>query len=617
VHVVEGPARADRKLVDTVDLEATVEVPAERSIGPAIVEGEQEQSEETQLVDVPRPITVLAFAAGDNLLIEARGSRRVPTRTLSVNLRTGQRALIGDENGEDRLLHDWTGRARVRATPRVQVESPPPPGGHGMPIPPAPPIVIPQRFEYRSAGAIGGWRPLDALVGRASGLHFQHDDGDEYRPRSFPLAFGADPQVLYFASNVRRDTYGIYDLDLATGKRGPLAIEVAHADLVDPSDAFSPAALVFDRRHQLMGVRVPGPTPTTRWLDPVLARLQAGVDARFERREARIIGWSESKSRLLLWVSGATDAGRYFIYEPGTPPAITELLRRGLAGAGDAVSAVIPLACRSTDGRMLYGTLTLPGSARVTPPPLVVWFRDAPGLAARAPSFNRMTTALAMQGFMVVDVAYRGTAGFGAAHRDALRNGFDKVPFEDIHTVLTWLAANHPYDRRRVAAVGEGFGGYLALRALERFPGEFRCAVGINAPSDLRRWVEDAERIPGPNGTSRFSPIPSLTLARRRAFFGDRGPSLTPISLFDEARLPTGAVLIVQDAGRPDLPLEQGTRWRDWLSAHGREPEYVVLKGGIDGDGSSAAQRLLRVAGFLNANLFSYRVELGKEQEVK
>ena len=42
-----------------------------------------------------------------------------------------------------------------------------------------------------------------------------------------------------------------------------------------------------------------------------------------------------------------------------------------------------------------------------------------------------------------------------------------------------------------MALVGDGFGGYLALRALELWPDEFRCVVTFNAPTDLAYW--DAE----------------------------------------------------------------------------------------------------------------------------
>ena len=38
------------------------------------------------------------------------------------------------------------------------------------------------------------------------------------------------------------------------------------------------------------------------------------------------------------------------------------------------------------------------------------------------------------------------------------------------------------------AALGNGFGGYLALRAVQLDPEVFRCAVAINTPADLAAW---------------------------------------------------------------------------------------------------------------------------------
>src|SRR5690606_11503240 len=59
--------------------------------------------------------------------------------------------------------------------------------------------------------------------------------------RSSPLGFGADPNVLYYASNVGRATFGIYALDLRSGARTEFSVEDPNLDLARPQGDF-PAA---------------------------------------------------------------------------------------------------------------------------------------------------------------------------------------------------------------------------------------------------------------------------------------------------------------------------------------------------------------------------------------
>jgi pimeloyl-ACP methyl ester carboxylesterase len=44
---------------------------------------------------------------------------------------------------------------------------------------------------------------------------------------------------------------------------------------------------------------------------------------------------------------------------------------------------------------------------------------------------------------------------------------------------------------RRVALLGRGHGGFIALRALQEHPDKFRCAVAIDAPVDLAAWLKE------------------------------------------------------------------------------------------------------------------------------
>jgi dipeptidyl aminopeptidase/acylaminoacyl peptidase len=109
-------------------------------------------------------------------------------------------------------------------------------------------------------------------------------------------------------------------------------------------------------------------------------------------------------------------------------------------------------------------------------------------------------------------VNYRGSAGFGAKHRDAVKAGFDTVPIEDVRATVAWLVGRYPVHAKRVGLFGEGFGGYVALRAAQLFPDEFRCVVSINAPADVTDWFSESTMV-------RQQTLPDFNFEIRQAFF--------------------------------------------------------------------------------------------------
>ncbi|HEX2861084.1 MAG TPA: hypothetical protein VHN79_05570, partial [Lacunisphaera sp.] len=123
-------------------------------------------------------------------------------------------------------------------------------------------------FPYHYLGATGRDRAnsLDSVTGLDG---FSVSPDNYFGARSVPLGFDEDPNILYYASNLSRDTYGIYSFNLATGQKGNLAIENPGHDLIDAPGAGFPdlKTLVFDRfTRQLAGIRYESAFRTTIWL---------------------------------------------------------------------------------------------------------------------------------------------------------------------------------------------------------------------------------------------------------------------------------------------------------------------------------------------------------------
>jgi pimeloyl-ACP methyl ester carboxylesterase len=327
------------------------------------------------------------------------------------------------------------------------------------------------------------WADLAELSRRSD---FVADEKERYGHRALPLAFGRDPSLFYYASNVGRATYAIRTLNLQTGSDELLVADESGRDMVNPGDVTPESILVFDRIGNLAGVRLPGVPERTRWLDPGLDQLQRTMAGRFAGQDVRIMDWNDSRQRILLHLCADQAPGIIGVYDLNAGRLVASV--SVAPGAGPtAINRVEPFTFKGAEADQVRGLLTLPNNPRAKSPPLVIFLHDiADGLARGG--LNPHTQALAAMGFMVAEVDYHGSAGYGVLFRDAARSGSDELPLTDVQAAVDWLVTNRKCDRQSVSLVGRGYGGYLALRAAQRFPDLCRSVVTINAPADPMKW---------------------------------------------------------------------------------------------------------------------------------
>ena len=124
---------------------------------------------------------------------------------------------------------------------------------------------------------------------------------------------------------------------------------------------------------------------------------------------------------------------------------------------------------RTRDGKHAYAWLYLP--ARVAPappggrPPLLVTAHGGPTGAA-APALRLPIQFYTSRGWVVADINYRGSTGYGRRYRDALRGQWGLVDVHDCVDAVNHLIAQGLVDPARIAIRGGSAGGYTTLRAL-------------------------------------------------------------------------------------------------------------------------------------------------------
>ena len=100
--------------------------------------------------------------------------------------------------------------------------------------------------------------------------------------------------------------------------------------------------------------------------------------------------------------------------------------------------------------------------------------------------FHQWLTA---RGYVVVEVDYRHSTGYGRKFREDVTNWMGKYETEDIIDGLDWIASNGDYvDRNRVGIYGGSYGGFMALYAATVEPDHFHAAAALRAVTNWRNY---------------------------------------------------------------------------------------------------------------------------------
>jgi pimeloyl-ACP methyl ester carboxylesterase len=506
---------------------------------------------------------------------------------------------------------------------------------------------FPRPFVLEPTTTFGRERPLDQVCHLRG---FDVSPASYFGTRSVPLGFDEQANILYYASNVGRDTFGIYTIDLKTGQRTSPTIEAPRTDLYHPepttfgeassfdyesvddqaqklSDAIAwgetpnlvadeetrdpyftaDPSLVFDRfSHRLVGVRFEGTVRSGVWLTPELQAVQNWLHDYLPGTSAEIMEWDRSLRRFLIETESATDPGGFYVLDR-SQQKLLEFARHSPRLDQRSAAAMRTFSFTLPDGSTIGGVIALPTKARVKPVPLVVLCPSTPWEHQTA-KYSREFEVLTRMGIAVARYNGHGAWGSGTKHRLAITHGYEEVQVADLIATVNHLAAHYGISPSRVALIGRGHGGFVALRALQLHPGAFRCAVTIDAEIDIAGWLDTARRDQAAFG---------FTLMRE--MLGDRA-HLQAAPLVRHPELIRAPIFTL--AYRGDSPAERSRfalnrQLNATVARQAADTTFFELEPDHEAElPAAAADEWRRIEDFLNLTLYDYHVQLGETKPV-
>lgn len=247
---------------------------------------------------------------------------------------------------------------------------------------------------------------------------------------------------------------------------------------------------------QVLGVRYAGFKPSYQFYDEKITAEIGEVVAQLENSSVGILEFSRDLSKVLLLVEGGGISGRYLLYDR-IAKKISLIANKRPEIPGEFTSTTQTINIKARDGIDIPTLVTLP-STLSNPQNLPAIMLPHGGPEAHDQiGFDYQVQYFAYLGYVVIQPNFRGSTGFGHAHKLKGRGKWGKEMQTDLSDALKYLVEDGLVDPQRVCIVGSSYGGYAALAGGAFTPDLYRCVVASAPVSDLPRMLKDELRGAG------------------------------------------------------------------------------------------------------------------------
>lgn len=323
---------------------------------------------------------------------------------------------------------------------------------------------------------------VDVQTGATKVIDHLHDDAWVGGPGSFSLGWLADNKTLYFQS----EKTGLSQLYAANVETGEVK------QLTSGSWEVDEARLTRDKTRFRMVTSEPSLHERHVY--------EMGVDGGRRTRVTAEAGMVET-------VEASPDEGMLALVHSYTnrPPELFLMENKPGAAMRRVTTSPAPefLACQwldtpivsipARDGAQVPAHLYKPANVKKGGP-AVIFVHGAGYLQnihrgwsnyAREYLFHHL---LMERGYVVIDIDYRGSAGYGRDWRTAIYRHMGGKDLDDQVDAARWLVSEHGVDPKRIGIYGGSYGGFITLMAMFTQPGVFAAGAALRPVTDWAHY---------------------------------------------------------------------------------------------------------------------------------
>ena len=302
-----------------------------------------------------------------------------------------------------------------------------------------------------------------------------------------PLAIGAQPNELY-ALKHHNGRAALFQLDLSAAPKPVLRFADPLYDVAGP-------LLIEPGSGKLLGVRYLAEQLRVHFFDAAAAERHALMDELLPGAINDIEGGSMDGKWLLVNSQSDVDPPSTYLFDASS--RTMRLVGHHYPELEDRpFSPMRAVTYRARDGQPIPAYLTRPAGSSTEPGPAILLPHGGPETRVYR-AFDPLVQLLAAQGYVVLQMNFRGSLGYGARFAAAGAGQWGGVIHNDITDGARWMVERGIADPERLCIVGQSFGGYAALLGAVRESQWYSCAASYAGPTDLMALAQSMRRVPG------------------------------------------------------------------------------------------------------------------------
>lgn len=298
------------------------------------------------------------------------------------------------------------------------------------------------------------------------------------------------------------------------------------------------------------------------YVDEVFNRVKATAQKALPGYTINIISWDDNKEVYTLSAYGDDKPEIFFLYD-------RKLKTMDLIGSAypqlenTQLAKMQKVEYPARDKYKIPAFLTLPNGQEKNLP-FIVFVHGGPW-ASDDWGFNNYVQYFANRGYGVLQPQFRGSTGYGIAHKEAGFGQWGRLIQDDITDGVKWVINQGLADPKKICIVGGSFGGYAAAVGLAKTPDLYKCGVSINGVMDLEKLYDDMAKFGGKNAN--------------RDLFNDNN-NLKPDSPFHLAEQIKSPLLLLAATKDTVVPYAHSTSMHKKLQKLKKPVTFVELKDG-------------------------------------
>ncbi|MBU6341309.1 MAG: alpha/beta fold hydrolase [Bacteroidetes bacterium] len=318
---------------------------------------------------------------------------------------------------------------------------------------------------------------LDPENGKLKTLDRQHDDAWIGGPID-ALGFLGDNKTLYFQSEADGFAH-LYTINLENGSKTQLT-----------KGQFEVQSVQLSRDKQWFFLRTNEVHPGEQHIYKMSVKGGERIRMTFKVGAHQDLQISPDGKYLAYLYSSTTQPWEVFIqeaHERAKPIQITNSRSATFNGYGWREPKIITIPAR--DGAQVYARLYEANGKNGEKPAVIFvhgagYLQNAHKWWSRYFRENMFHNYLADKGYTVLDIDYRGSAGYGSAWRTAIYRNMGGKDLDDQVDGAKWLVENQGINPKRIGIYGGSYGGFITLMAMFKTPDVFAAGAALRPVTD-------------------------------------------------------------------------------------------------------------------------------------